>query len=104
MHRPRFTAKNALIVLFVWLTLALMYHLKVELYDPPTANDPHTPGHSFNHDGRPHFSDGGNEPYYQPKDADQEDLKGGEDVTQVSVVGEPQSSPVPSGHFRRRIR
>lgn len=53
-HR-RFTARNALIVLLIWLFLALAFHLKDELWDktPGTAvhhpitatpEDPKTPG------------------------------------------------------------
>ncbi|KAF2181981.1 hypothetical protein K469DRAFT_587523 [Zopfia rhizophila CBS 207.26] len=50
LHR-RFTARNALILLLVWLLLALLFHLKAELWDPPatqhplTSTDPPTDGH-----------------------------------------------------------
>lgn len=67
--RPSLTAKNALVFLLAWLSIALIYHLKVELFDADVRRRPnpdtytsHQPlgDHIFDH--REHFSDGGNEP------------------------------------------
>ena len=89
LHR-RFTARNALTVLLVWLALALIFHLRSELfssgpsssplevepldtdpnpeYEPPRhgSGNGHGNGKEEEHDAAPfggkHFSDGGNEP------------------------------------------
>jgi hypothetical protein len=61
LPRPRLTAKNAAIVLLVWLSIALLYYLKVELDSqaPSSTND----WEASSVDREHYFSDDGNEPY-----------------------------------------
>lgn len=67
LHR-RLTARTALVVLLVWLAIALIFHLKAELWDTAPA-----PASTTTEHGRPvapgkALSGGGNEPELPGKD------------------------------------
>jgi hypothetical protein len=81
----RLKAKNALIVLLVLLTVALMYHLKVELsYAAP--------------DNHHHFSDDGNEPYLAANWVHNADTENVGDTAATSRSDENHTQATPSAH------
>lgn len=114
---PRVSAKTALYAILVWLALALVFHLKSELWPAVHASPAPPSDQQLIIDDGPQFSDGGNEPIKVPvRKLDDhgdpiEESPPEEQANGSGAVDESWSTPTPSPspsrqqmrHARRRV-